>query len=277
MSMSNDSPHPAAQFIASRDVAQEICRETCEHIHTLSAPRILVLATLGGAFITMGALFSILLSTGVETHGLQLLLQGIGFSVGFFLVILTGAALFTEANVILPVSALNCSRGDMLRRGLKFWVLAWVGNLIGTLLTGWVISLAQVYSAEHYQLLESVVAKKMHYQQVGGAEGWFSLVLSGMLGNWMVGMAAFLAVMGRTIIDKFVPIVLAVSLFVAGNFQHSPANMAYFSMIMPTGAGPGWWDAMRWNIIPAGIGNLLGGSLLVALPLWYGLRPQRNA
>ncbi|WP_051510716.1 formate/nitrite transporter family protein [Cobetia crustatorum] len=211
-------------------------------------------------FITMGALFSILLSTGVETHGLQLLLQGLGFSVGFFLVILTGAALFTEANVLLPVSALNCSRTDMLRRGIKFWVLAWVGNLIGTMLTGWVVSLAQVYSPEHYELLSSVVAKKMHYQQVGGAEGWFSLVLSGMLGNWMVGMAAFLAVMGRTIIDKFVPIFLAVSLFVAGNFQHSPANMAYFSMIMPTGAGPGWWDAMRWSIIPAGIGNILGGS-----------------
>ena len=247
-----------------------------KHIHTLSAPRILVLAILGGAFITMGALFSILLSTGVETHGLQLLLQGVGFSIGFFLVILTGAALFTEANVILPVSALNCSRSDMLRRGLK---------LLGTGLDRqsarhdadrlgdprW----HRLNSPQHYQLLAELVAKKMHYQQTGGAEGWFSLVLSEMLGNWMVGMAAFLAVMGRTIIDKFVPIVLAVSLFVAGNFQHSPANMAYFSMIMPTGEGPGWWDAMRWNILPAGIGNLLGGSLLVALPLWYGLRPKR--
>ena len=114
----------------------------------------------------------------------------------------------------------------------------------------------------------------MHYQQVGGVEGWLTLVVSGMLGNWMVGMAAFLAVMGRTIIDKFIPIALMVSLFVAGNFQHSPANMAYFSMIMPTGEGPGWVDAILWNIIPAGIGNILGGSLLVALPLWYGLRGQ---
>ncbi|WP_158768586.1 formate/nitrite transporter family protein [Paraglaciecola sp. L1A13] len=273
--MPHNSVPPAAQFIASRDVAQEICKEACEHIHTLSAARILVLAMLGGAFITMGALFSILLSTGVEAHGIQLLLQGLGFSVGFFLVILTGAALFTEANVILPVSALNCSRSDMLRRGLKFWILAWIGNLLGAVLTGWVISIAQVYSPEHYALLNSVIAKKMHYQQVGGVEGWFSLMLSGMLGNWMVGMAAFLAVMGRTIIDKFVPIFLAVSLFVAGNFQHSPANMAYFSMSMPLGDGPGWWDAMLWNIIPAGIGNILGGSLLVALPLWYALSSKR--
>jgi formate transporter len=273
--MSNVQQRPSAQFIGSREVAQEICRETCEHIHTLSAPRILALAMLGGAFITMGALFSILLSTGIEAKGLQLLMQGLGFSTGFFLVILTGAALFTEANVILPVSALNCSRSAMLRRGLKFWVLAWVGNLIGTLFAGWFLSVAQVYTPEHYQLLADVVAKKMHYQQVGGPEGWLKLVLSGMLGNWMVGMAAFMAVMGRTIIDKFVPVFLAVSLFVAGNFQHSPANMAYFSMIMPGGEGPGWWDAMFWNVIPAGLGNILGGTLLVALPLWYGLRPQR--
>ena len=73
--MPHNSVPPAAQFIASRDVAQEICKEACEHIHTLSTARILVLAMLGGAFITMGALFSILLSTGVEAHGIQLLLQ----------------------------------------------------------------------------------------------------------------------------------------------------------------------------------------------------------
>ena len=265
---------PPSQFIASRNVAQEICRESCENIHTLSALRILALAILGGGFISLGALFSILLSTGIETEGIQLVLQGLGFSVGFFLVILTGAVLFTEANVILPMSALNCSGIDLIRRGGKFWILSWFGNLFGTLLFGFILYVAQHYSADHYQLLSEVVAKKMHYQQVGGVEGWLTLVVSGMLGNWMVGMAAFLAVMGRTIIDKFIPIALMVSLFVAGNFQHSPANMAYFSMIMPTGEGPGWVDAILWNIIPAGIGNILGGSLLVALPLWYGLRGQ---
>jgi formate/nitrite transporter FocA (FNT family) len=45
-------------------------------------------------------------------------------------------------------------------------------------------------------------------------------------------------------------------------------------MIMPTGQGPGWVEALAWNIIPAGIGNILGGTLLVALPLWYALRPH---
>ena len=89
-------------------------------------------------------------------------------------------------------------------------------------------------------------------------------------------MAAFFATMGRTIIGKYIPIFLAVTLFVAGNFQHSPANMGYFSLIMPGGDGPGWGPAMLWNIIPVGIGNMIGGAILVAMPFWYALRPKNG-
>jgi formate/nitrite transporter FocA (FNT family) len=47
----------------------------------------------------------------------------------------------------------------------------------------------------------------------------------------MVGMAAFMATMGRTIIGKYIPVLLMVSAFVAAGFMHSPANMAYISLI----------------------------------------------
>jgi formate transporter len=97
-----------------------------------------------------------------------------------------------------------------------------------------------------------------------------------MLANWLVGMAAFFAVMGRSIIGGYIPVFLAVTLFVAANFQHSPANMGYFSLIMPAGHGPGWRAALAWNIIPAGLGNMAGGALLVALPFWHALGPARR-
>ncbi len=31
--------------------------------------------------------------------------------------------------------------------------------------------------------------------------------------------------------------------------------------------GPGWDVALTWNIIPAGIGNLIGGTFFVALAI----------
>jgi formate transporter len=201
------------------------------------------------------------------------LLQGLGFSAGIFFVILSSAVLFTEANVILPATLLQHKKGIFLKI-LRFWGITWIGNLTGAVMIGWIVHIAQVYPAETYEELAHFVEKKMHYAEVGTTSAWFQAMLPGTVANWLVGMAAFFAMMGRTIIGKYIPIFLAVTLFVAGNFQHSPANMGYFSLIMPGGDGPGWGPAMLWNIIPVGIGNMIGGAFMVALPFWYALRPK---
>jgi formate/nitrite transporter FocA (FNT family) len=117
--------------------------------------------------------------------------EGFGFSTGFFFVVLSEAVLFTEANVAMPATLF---RGvSPTGRVLRFWGLAFVGNLIGAIITGGVIQYAQVYSAEFDALLAEIVAFKMSYRDIGGVEGWFKLILSGMLANWLVGMAAFSA------------------------------------------------------------------------------------
>lgn len=267
-----DSSRPQNRFLESRYVVDEMSKETRRHILHLSVPKIFVLALMAGAFITFGALFSILLSAGVETLGLQLLLQGFGFSVGFFMVILSRAVLFTEANVVLPASMLNCSPGELIRGALVFWALAIIGNVVGALLVGLLINYAHIYPELVQDGLVHVIEKKLIYYERGGAGSWFRALVSGIFGNWLVGMAAVFAVMGRTIIGKYIPVFLAVSLFVAANFQHSPANIGYFSLIMPTGEGPGWAIAISWNLLPAAIGNILGGIFLVALPFWYAVR-----
>ncbi len=192
------------------------------------------------------------------------------------MIILSRAALFTEANVILPASYLHASPMRLPRAAFRFWALAWLGNMLGAFLIGIVINFSQSYSEEVRAGLETVVAKKMAYRDEGGVTAWLRIVVSGMLGNGLIGMAAFFATMANTLIGKYVPIFLVVSLFVAGNFQHSPANMGYFSMSMAAGGGPGWSAAFWWSIIPAGIGNLLGGFLLVSLPFWYALKPRSS-
>jgi len=144
--------------------------------------------------------------------------------------------------------------------------------MLGALLVGQILKFAQMYPDYVYDGLSTVVSKKMAYIEGGTTTAWFRIVVSGMLGNALIGMAAFFAAMGNTIFGKSVPIFLVVTLFLAGNLQHSPANMGYFWLSMPAGGGPGWADAFLWNVIPAGIGNVLGGSLHVALPFWFAFR-----
>jgi formate/nitrite transporter FocA (FNT family) len=270
--MTDATALPPQQDLSSEHVIQELSRYGLHRILGTSIPQIMVLSVMGGGFITMGALFSVLLSEEVEALGPRYLLQGFGFSAGFFFVILSGAILFTEANVVLPSTLLQQHPRPLMGRLMLFWMLALIGNFIGTLVTSWLISRAQVYPPEMQQTLEAFVAKKTYYHSVGTTTAWFQAMLSGVLANWMVGMAAFFATMGRTIIGKYIPVLLAVTLFCAANFQHSVANMAYFGLISAEGKGPGWWDAMVWNIIPVGIGNMIGGAFLVAIPFSFAFR-----
>jgi formate transporter len=264
-----DEQRPPEQYLRAEYVVREMAATGATRVDSLSTTRILVVAAMGGGFITVGALFSVLLGAGVSTPGPARLLEGLGFSAGFFFVILSGAVLFTEANVVLPAILLERPTGSAVGRIARFWALAWVGNLAGAVVLGLAVHFAQHYPSDVTRLLHELVARKMQYRDIGGADGWFQAVVSGILANWLVGMAAFFAVMARTIFGKYIPIFLAVTAFVAANLQHSPANMGYFALIMPSGAGPGWGPALFWNVIPAGIGNMLGGAFLVAVPFRF--------
>jgi formate/nitrite transporter len=270
----SDDSHPRREYLKAEYASQALAAEGREHL-TLSLGRATGSALLAGAFVTFGALLSILIPAGVQTEGIFLLLQGLTFAVGYYFVALAGVALFTEANISLPDVLLERSKPHV--HLARFWALTFVFNFVGAFLVGWMIYLAQNYSPEVNKVLEEIVATKMTYMERGGAEGWFSLVLSGMLANWMVGLAFFFATMAQNVWSKFVPLALAVLLFEAANFQHSPANMAYFSLIMPGGGGPGWADAIWWNVLPAAIGNILGGALFVAIPFWYVLRKRQES
>lgn len=258
---------PPAHYIPAEGVIGEMVRWGQHRIDGLGVSKILVLGTLGGAFIAAGAFLSLLLASGIESQGVRLLVEGFGFSAGFFFVILAEAILFTEANVVLPTTLL--SGAEPALRVLRFWGLAVLGNVAGAVLFGLLVVASSSYGESFESLLAATIDAKMSYRAIGGVGGWMQAVLSGVLANWLVGMAAFFATMGRTIIGKYIPILLAVTTFIAAGFQHAPANLGYFTLSILGDGGASVSDALAWNLVPAGIGNVIGGTLLVALPFWY--------
>lgn len=269
--MNTDDDPAATRFLAPDRVLSALAAEARHALRQRSHGQTVVLAVLAGCFIAAGAYSSVLLSLGIASPGLSTLLLGIGFATGFFFVILTGAVLFTEVNVLIPALVLNMTTREFCRVFAIFWLLAALGNVIGAVALGTLINIAHPLPADVTDHLSELVHHKMTFFEEGTTSAWLRVVLSGMLANWLVGMAAFFATMGRSILEKYVPVLLAVSLFVAANFQHSPANVGYFALIMPTGAGPGWGAAITWNLVPAAIGNIIGATLFVALPLYYAL------
>jgi formate/nitrite transporter len=95
----------------------------------------------------------------------------------------------------------------------------------------------------------------------------------GVLCNVLVCMAVWMAMAGRSVMDKAVAVVFPVTAFVAAGFEHSIANMYLFPLAMlnqqaagvAAGQAAVTWAGMGANLALVIAGNLLGGSVLVGL------------
>jgi formate/nitrite transporter FocA (FNT family) len=98
-----------------------------------------------------------------------------------------------------------------------------------------------------------------------------------VLCNSLVCMAVWMAMGGRSVVDKAFAILFPISAFVAAGFEHSVANMYFFPMALllkwhglplPPGGEAITVTGMVENLVPVIAGNIVGGSILVALIYW---------
>ena len=144
-----------------------------DHAEELLAGTALKQATLafaGGSFIAFGAMLSVVLTVGIEQEGLARLLLGLGFAAGFTLVILSGAALSTEVNVLLPEMFLRRPR-DLCRQCWRFWVIVYFGNAAGALFVGVLINGAQIIGPEQHERLAELIGEKMQLMDLESKVG----------------------------------------------------------------------------------------------------------
>ena len=96
-------------------------------------------------------------------------------------------------------------------------------------------------------------------------------MIRGILANFLVCLAIALASADVHEIGKIFGILFPIMAFVALGYEHSVANM-YF---LPAGIMLGKSALLNWgaiftrNLIPATIGNIIGGSLLVGAVYWF--------
>jgi formate transporter len=106
---------------------------------------------------------------------------------------------------------------------------------------------------------------------------WLEAFFRGVLCNVLVCMAVWMAMAGRSVTDKVLVIVFPITAFVAAGFEHSIANMYFFPLAMLLGAPLSAADMAR-DLLPVIAGNIVGGSVLVALVYWViYLRPRASS
>lgn len=229
-----------------------------------------MLAMLAGAFIGLGALyFTLVRSDPTLGFAVAQVLGGLVFSLGLLLVVVAGAELFTGNNLL----AMAWAAGRIsMREVLRNWSVVCAGNLVGA------AELALlVFLSGHAQMNGGRIAETTMAIAVAKVElPFWSAFFRGVLCNVLVCMAVWMAIAGRSVVDKAVAIVFPVSAFVAAGFEHSIANMYFIPLgMLLQGAGvvdAGWptltLAGFAGNLVPVILGNLVGGSVLVGLVYW---------
>ena len=256
-------------------------REIAHKIETLGVTKarndtlsLLVLAILAGAFIALGALFcTVVLTRPALGFGVSRLVGGVAFSLGLILVIIGGAELFTGNNLVAMAWA---SRRITSAELVRNWMLVYLGNTLGALGTVGLVLLGDVAQFGDGAVRETAVAIGRHKAALGTVE---ALVL-GVLCNGLVCLAVWLAMGGRSVADKVLAIVFPITAFVTMGFEHSIANWFFLPYALALG-GLGDVQLVAGsvrNLLIVTVGNILGGTVLVAGVYWLAyLRPGAEA
>lgn len=251
----------------------------------LPAGNMFVRAFLAGAYIAMGAALATVGSTGASAilgAGLGQFVTGALFPVGLVLVVLTGAELFTGDAMFAPMAIFQ---GQTSLKGLLYlWIVVYIGNLIGSLFmavlvsygpyTAWDAAGVATVTAFGTRAIAIATAKVSYF----GPMGILSVIFKGILCNWLVCLAIFLALAADDVISKIAAIWFPIMAFVATGFEHCVANMYFIPAgIITNMIGNGTADTalLNWgtmwtsNIIWSTIGNILGAVIFMAVIYYY--------
>ena len=221
-----------------------------------------MLGILAGAFIGLGALFSVIvLSDSSLGFAASRVLGGAVFSLGLLLVVVAGAELFTGNNLL----AMGWAQGGITTRELLYnWIVVCLSNFIGA------VGLAGiVFLSGHAEMNGGAIGEA--YLQIAAAKSslpFWTAFWRGVLCNVLVCMAVWMSLAGRSVVDKFVAVLMPIAAFVAAGFEHSIANMYLLplGMMLQAAAGEPVQVSGLWrNLVPVIAGNIVGGSVLVAL------------
>lgn len=232
---------------------------------------LLVLAVLAGAFVSLGALFFTVVTTGSALGlGPTRLLGGLSFCLGLVLVVIGGAELFTGNNLLAMAWA---SRLIGTRALLRNWLLVYLGNVVGCLGTVALVLWADIASLGGGAVGETAlqIARGKAELPLGAA------FARGILCNVLVCLAVWLAMGGHSLTDKFLAILFPISAFVTLGFEHSIANWFLLPLaLLLDGQGSLSPADAAANLAVVSAGNIVGGSLLVAGVYWLAyLRGSR--
>ncbi|HJV32238.1 MAG TPA: formate/nitrite transporter family protein [Bacillales bacterium] len=227
----------------------------------------LILGFQAGAFIALGFLLYVRATAPLtgEAAGFSNLIGGSVFPIGLILTLLAGGELLTGNMMVLPLA--RYAKKISTKQLLFNWFIITISNFVGSIFIayffGHVVGLTE--TGPYLDKTVDVAGAKLQ------ATFWQAF-FSGIGCNYLVTAAVWLCYGAEDITGKVLGIWVPTMTFVAVGFQHVVANM----FIIPAAifAGHYTWMEYLHNFVPVFLGNMVGGSVFIAMAYWYAYKKK---
>ena len=172
--------------------------------------------------------------------------------------LVSGAELFT-GNTALVTAAYKEGKIE-LKDLIKNWVWSYAGNFVGSLLLAYLAFKSGTLAGGPAAVAIATAKSSLP---------WDVAFVRGILCNWLVCMAVYMASGCSTMIGKMTAVWFPISAFVALGLDHSVANMFLIPLGILRGADITISQMFLKNLIPVTLGNIVGGAVCVMAP--FGL------
>ncbi|MFD3003581.1 formate/nitrite transporter family protein [Pontibacter toksunensis] len=182
------------------------------------------------------------------------LVSNFGYSLGFLIVILGKQQLFTE-NTLTPIlPLLHKKNGATLWNVLRLWGIVLFANLLGALVIALVSAHTTAFDAHVMSAFSKIGHKAME-------QDFSAVLVRGIFAGWLIALMVWLlpyAQSARVWVIIFITYIVGV-----GHFSHVVAG-AVETFTLAAMEQATWWSVSVNYILPALIGNVIGGVILVA-------------
>ena len=238
--------------------------------HSAIWPRF-VAGFLAGLFVVLGATLALVSAGGIPADIrtsapiIPKLLTGLTFPIALLLILLVAGDLFTGNCMTV---GLGWFTGNItVRQGANVLIVSFLSNLCGCLFWSYFLAYkTELFVAEPYNSwVLSVANSKLGLD-------WGVVVLRSVGANILVCLAIFMASTSRQALGRFVIGWVPVLVFSVIGYEHVVADMAFIPIaiaMMYGGTLHGVRHYIGWNLVPATLGNIIGGLFVVGGFLTY--------
>jgi formate/nitrite transporter FocA (FNT family) len=229
----------------------------------------LMRSLVAGSMVAFGVLLSLTVSIGVTAPGLASLLMGLAFGMSFVLILVSGMSLITADMAAGAMAVLQ--RRLSVASYLRLLVVGLIGNVAGALV------FITVCAAAGGPYLGAFAERAAAIAQGKTSQSFLTQLLLAVVCTWFLQTSMCMYFKARSDTARMGFAFYGPFAFVIGGTQHVIANIGFLGLPLLLAAfhsaGPsvsvGWGfgaHGLLTNIVVTTLGNLLGGTLFVALP-----------